>query len=137
MQAGTAGVDGLICQGLRERDVLLTNARGAHGIPMAENILTMALCFATRMHLMIRSQRTRGRIGRQVIRDKWELHGQTMLVLGLGDIGALGPKGPCPGDARPGVRAPDGHTSTATLCTGQRGSRRHSRRPITWPSVYP
>ncbi len=87
VQAGTAGVDGLIRQGLRERDVLLTNARGAHGIPMAENILTMALCFATRMHLMIRSQRTRGRIGRQVIRDKWELHGQTMLVLGLGDIG--------------------------------------------------
>ncbi|MGH2367983.1 MAG: D-2-hydroxyacid dehydrogenase [Chloroflexota bacterium] len=87
VQAGTAGVDGLIRLGIRERDVLLTNARGAHGIPMAENILTMALCFTTRMHLMIRGQRARGKIGRQVIREKWELHGQTMLVLGLGDIG--------------------------------------------------
>jgi phosphoglycerate dehydrogenase-like enzyme len=87
VQAGTAGIDGLLRQGLGERSVLLTNARGAHGIPMAENILTMALCFATRMHLMIRAQRSRGKIGREVIRDKWELHGQTMLVLGLGDIG--------------------------------------------------
>ncbi|HEX2037483.1 MAG TPA: D-2-hydroxyacid dehydrogenase [Chloroflexota bacterium] len=87
VQAGTSGVDGLLRQGLGTRDVLLTNARGAHGIPMAENILAMALCFATRMHLMIRSQRARGKIAAQVIRDKWELHGQTMLILGLGDIG--------------------------------------------------
>ena len=65
MQAGTAGVDGLLRLGLRERpDVLLTNARGAHGIPMAENILTMALCFATRMHLLIRGQRERASSGR-------------------------------------------------------------------------
>lgn len=87
VQAGTAGVDGLLRLGLGQRDVLLTNARGAHGIPMAENILTMALCFATRMHLMIRTQRARGKIGRQVREEKWELHGQTMLVIGLGDIG--------------------------------------------------
>src|SRR5262245_26707563 len=77
IQAGTAGVDGLLRLGVRERGVVLTNARGAHGIPMAENVLTMALCFATRMHLMIRSQRARSKIGRQVLREKWELHGQT------------------------------------------------------------
>ena len=88
VQAGTAGVDGLLRLGLRERpEVLLTNARGAHGIPMAENILTMALCFATRMHLLIRGQRERARLGPRVIQEKWELHGQTMLVLGLGDVG--------------------------------------------------
>jgi phosphoglycerate dehydrogenase-like enzyme len=87
VQAGTAGVDGLLRLGLGQRAVLLTNARGAHGIPMAENILTMALCFATRMQLMIRTQRERGKISRRVITEKWELHGQTMLVLGLGDIG--------------------------------------------------
>ncbi|MBI3970075.1 MAG: D-2-hydroxyacid dehydrogenase [Chloroflexi bacterium] len=87
LHAGTAGVDRLLRMGIRERHVILTNARGAHGIPMAENILAMALCFATRMHLMIRTQRERGRIGRRVIADKWELHGQTMLVMGLGDIG--------------------------------------------------
>ena len=91
VQAGTAGVDGLLRAGIRDvaapRGVLLTNARGAHGIPMAENILTMMLCFATRMHLMIRGQRQRAKIGRQVQQQKWELDGQTLLVLGLGDIG--------------------------------------------------
>jgi D-2-hydroxyacid dehydrogenase (NADP+) len=91
VQAGTAGVDGLLRAGIRgvaaQRGVRLTNARGAHGIPMAENILTMMLCFATRMHLMIRGQKQRAKISRQVLRGKWELHGQTLLVLGLGDIG--------------------------------------------------
>ena len=101
VQAGTAGVDGLLRLGLGARpDVLLTNARGAHGIPMAENILTMAFCFATRMHLLIRGQLEQGqrapapagssrptRLGARVVEEKWELDGQTMLVLGLGDVG--------------------------------------------------
>ncbi len=86
-QAGTAGVERVL-KALEERPgVMVTNARGAHGIPMAENILTMALCFATRMHRLIRTQPQKARIGREVIKEKWELHGQTMLVLGLGDIG--------------------------------------------------
>lgn len=105
LQAGTAGVDGLIRQGIQERNVVLTNARGAHGIPMAENILAMALCFATRMQLMIRTQRERGKISRRVVREKWELHGQTMLVLGLGDIGGtLARKAHCLGLHVLGVR---------------------------------
>ena len=86
-QAGTAGVDRALVV-LKERpEVVVTNARGAHGVPMAENILTTALCFATRMHRLIRTQPSRARIGREVIAEKWELDGQTMLVLGLGDIG--------------------------------------------------
>lgn len=87
IQAGTAGVDALMRAGIRQREVVLTNARGAHGIPMAENVLTMALCFATCMHLMIRTQPQRSKLGRRVLREKQELHGQTMLVIGLGDIG--------------------------------------------------
>ena len=86
-QAGTAGVERVL-KALEERpEVVVTNARGAHGVPMAENILTMALCFATRMHRLIRTQPQKARIGREIIKEKWELHGQTMLVLGLGDIG--------------------------------------------------
>jgi phosphoglycerate dehydrogenase-like enzyme len=85
-QAGTAGVERVL-KLLEGRDVVVTNASGAHGIPMSENILTMALCFATRMHRLIRTQAQRSRLGREVISEKWELHGQTMLVLGLGDIG--------------------------------------------------
>jgi phosphoglycerate dehydrogenase-like enzyme len=87
VQAGTAGVDWWLRSGLGERDVILTNARGAHGIPMAEQVLAMALCFATRLHLLIRGQPQRRKLARRVIEEKWELHGQTMLVLGLGDVG--------------------------------------------------
>ncbi|HET7771529.1 MAG TPA: D-2-hydroxyacid dehydrogenase [Chloroflexota bacterium] len=86
-QAGTAGVDRALKVLEGRPEVVLTNARGAHGIPMAENILTMALCFATRMHRLIRTQPQKAKIGREVIAEKWELDGQTMLVLGLGDIG--------------------------------------------------
>jgi phosphoglycerate dehydrogenase-like enzyme len=86
-QAGTAGVERVLKALEGRPEVVVTNARGAHGIPMAENILTMALCFATRMQRLIRTQPQRARIGREVIAEKWELHGQTMLVLGLGDIG--------------------------------------------------
>ena len=86
-QAGTAGVDRALAVLADRPEVLVTNARGAHGVPMAENILTMALCFATRMHRLIRTQPQRAKIGRQVIAEKWELDGQTLLVLGLGDIG--------------------------------------------------
>ncbi|HEU5315620.1 MAG TPA: D-2-hydroxyacid dehydrogenase [Chloroflexota bacterium] len=86
-QAGTAGVERVLAALAARPEVAVTNARGAHGIPMAENVLTMALCFATRMHRLIRTQPQKARIGREVIAEKWELHGQTMLVLGLGDIG--------------------------------------------------
>jgi phosphoglycerate dehydrogenase-like enzyme len=86
-QAGTAGVDRAVRLLEGRPEVVVTNARGAHGVPMAENILTMALCFATRMHRLIRTQPQRTKIGREVIAEKWELEGQTMLVLGLGDIG--------------------------------------------------
>src|SRR5687767_12393780 len=86
-QAGTAGVDRALRLLEARPEVVVTNARGAHGVPMSENILTMALCFATRMHRLIRTQPRKAKIGREVIAEKWELEGQTMLVLGLGDIG--------------------------------------------------
>jgi len=91
VQAGTAGVDGLFRAGIAalaaERGVTLTNARGAHGAPISENILTMALCLATRMHIMLRAAPSRQKPHRRVLQEKWELEGQTMLIVGLGDIG--------------------------------------------------
>jgi phosphoglycerate dehydrogenase-like enzyme len=88
VQAGIAGIEGMLANGLRERpEVILTNARGAHGIPMAEVILAMMLAFATGLHSLVREQGQRGRIRDQLVRTKFELHGQTLCVLGLGDIG--------------------------------------------------
>lgn len=88
VQAGTAGVDRLLRLGLHERDIVLTNATGAHGTPMAELILSMMLSFATGLHTLLRAQERRDNAVRQeVIRTKFELAGQTLCVLGLGDIG--------------------------------------------------
>jgi phosphoglycerate dehydrogenase-like enzyme len=87
VQAGTAGVGHLLALGLAERDVLLTNASGAHGVPMAENIIAMMLAFATRLHTLIRAQESHDRTRERVLCEKFELDGQTLCVLGLGDIG--------------------------------------------------
>ncbi len=87
VQAGTAGVNHILAMGIDRRDVILTNARGAHGTPMAELILAQMLAFATGQHTLLRTQSARGRLRDQVIRDKFELEGQTLCVIGLGDIG--------------------------------------------------
>ena len=120
-QAGTAGIERVL-KLLEGRDVTVTNASGAHGIPMSENILTMALCFSTRMHLLIRTQPQKKRIGPSVIVEKRELHGQTILVLGLGDIGGtLADKSKALGMRVLGVRrsgAP--HRSCETVFTADR-----------------
>jgi len=87
VQAGTAGINHLLAAGLGERDILLTNARGAHGIPMAEQTLAMMFAFANRLPTLIQAQEGQQRVAAQVIREKFELEGQTLCVIGLGDIG--------------------------------------------------
>ncbi|MBX3012716.1 MAG: D-2-hydroxyacid dehydrogenase [Caldilineaceae bacterium] len=87
IQAGTAGVNHLLAAGVGERDIVLTNARGAHGTPMAEQILAMMFAFASRLPLLFQAQQEQRQVAAQVIREKFELAGQTLCVLGLGDIG--------------------------------------------------
>ncbi len=87
VQAGTAGVNHWLAMGLHEREVLLTNSTGAHGVPMAEMLLAMMLAFATGLHTLIRAQPAHTHVTEPVRRDKFELAGQTLCVLGLGDIG--------------------------------------------------
>ncbi len=86
VQAGTAGVDRVLA-GLAGRDVLLTNASGAHGVPMAELVLGMMLSFAAGLHTAIRGPADYHAPRAQILREKFELEGQTLCVLGLGDIG--------------------------------------------------
>jgi phosphoglycerate dehydrogenase-like enzyme len=87
VQAGTAGVDGLLQQGRWPTGVVLTNARGAHGTPMSEQVIAMMLAFATRLHVLVRAQGVEANVARVVTRAKWDLAGQSVMVLGLGDIG--------------------------------------------------
>jgi len=88
VQAGIAGVDGMLANGMKEHPAILTNARGAHGIPMAEHILAMMFAQANRLPLLVTAQQERRRAREQAVREKWELDGQTIGVVGLGDVGA-------------------------------------------------
>lgn len=83
----SAGVNSHPIRELADRGVLLTNSSGAHGIPIAENILAMMFAFAIRLPTLIDQQRARDWNREVVDREKFELEGQTLLVAGLGDIG--------------------------------------------------
>lgn len=87
IQAGTAGINHLLAAGIAERDIILTNARGAHGTPIAEQTLALMFAFANRLPTLIRAQDAHKQVAKQVIAEKFELAGQTLLVIGLGDIG--------------------------------------------------
>jgi phosphoglycerate dehydrogenase-like enzyme len=87
VQAGTAGVDALLGRGPWPTRIALTNARGAHGIPISEQVVAMMLAFATRLHVLVRAQASEANVAPVVTRAKWNLAGQHVLILGLGDIG--------------------------------------------------
>lgn len=86
-QAGTAGVDRWLASGILPPGVTLTNASGAHGVPIAEQLLAMALCFATGLNVLMRIREGQPDVRRRVYQQKFELAGQTILIIGLGDIG--------------------------------------------------
>jgi phosphoglycerate dehydrogenase-like enzyme len=86
-----AGVGQLMFPELRSSGIEVTNASGVHSIPMAEHILGMLLAMARRFPSAVRYQ-TERRWAQQELWDEQvrprELHGQTLLFVGFGSIGA-------------------------------------------------
>ncbi len=88
-QAGMAGVDRVIPLLGHLPELMVTNASGAHGEAISDLILAMMLSFSTGLHYLER------RLGGvcspaelEVIRNrKFNLRGQTLCIVGLGDIG--------------------------------------------------
>ncbi|WP_096390233.1 D-2-hydroxyacid dehydrogenase [Halopenitus persicus] len=83
VQALNAGVDHYDLDRMRDRDIILTNASGVHAIPAAEQVLGTMLLFERNLLEGIRRHRRR----------EWrhfsggELHGSTVGVIGVGEIG--------------------------------------------------
>lgn len=83
VHALTAGVDKFIFPELQESNVILTNSRGIHGIPVSEHVFSLMLAFTRCLNLLIRQQ----------IENRWkrvmpdEIHEKTIGIVGLGSIG--------------------------------------------------
>jgi phosphoglycerate dehydrogenase-like enzyme len=88
IQSYSAGINAFPLSDLKTRSVALTNASGAHAIPIAENILAMMFAFAIRLPDFVRAQQQRLWERRDMASEKFEVHGQTLLIAGLGGIGA-------------------------------------------------
>lgn len=84
---GAAGVEDLVTPTLRDSDIILTNSSGVHATNMAEHVLAMILSFARGFPALFRMQHERVWEGDRVGTDIFELVDQTVLLLGLGDIG--------------------------------------------------
>ena len=87
LQTGGAGVEGMPLRELAARGIVVTNASGVHAINIGEHVLAMMLAFARGLPRLIRAQSER-RWRDEATRDEvFELHGQTLALVGLGDIG--------------------------------------------------
>lgn len=84
VQTLTAGSDRVSFPDLLQRGIVLTNGSGIHAPNLAEHIMGLMLAFARGLPVLIRAQTRREwkQDGRQ-----FELQGQTLCVVGLGDIG--------------------------------------------------
>jgi D-2-hydroxyacid dehydrogenase (NADP+) len=88
LQEWGAGVDWLLRNPeLAELDFTLTNASGVHAIPISEQILGYLLAFARQLPAAVRAQDRH--VWQAPKRDQlFELAGKTMLLVGVGAIGA-------------------------------------------------
>jgi phosphoglycerate dehydrogenase-like enzyme len=86
MHTPSAGVDGLLLPRVVDGAIVLTNSAGAHAIPIAEFVLMFMLGHAKQVRELAALRPA----------DAWprarelhlaELHGKTVLILGLGHIG--------------------------------------------------
>lgn len=87
IQSGAAGVENLLSPLYAERDILVTNASGINAPNIAEHVVAFMLGFARRLPWLLREQQAHNWVGYGSTPPVFELTGQTIALLGLGDIG--------------------------------------------------
>ena len=105
VQTLTAGADAIPVEEVTRRGIVLTNGSGIHAPNLAEHILCFMLAFARGFPALLRRQ-----LNHEWNQDlrQFELEGQTLCVVGLGDIGLkLGGKASALGMRVTGVRRRD------------------------------
>jgi phosphoglycerate dehydrogenase-like enzyme len=90
IQTASAGVGHLLFDELVESEVVVTNARGVHAIPMAEHLLGLMLSLVRKLHRSRDFQNKREWSQETQWREEpyfEELGGQTLGIVGLGAVG--------------------------------------------------
>lgn len=80
----SAGLEKMPLQAIAARDILVTNAKGIHKIPMAEYTLGMILQHEKKIKYIMNNQQNR-KWDREL--EMGELHSKTILIVGTGAIG--------------------------------------------------
>jgi phosphoglycerate dehydrogenase-like enzyme len=86
VQSPAAGVGRLLSPELRARDIIVTNARGIHGAPIAEHVLGVSIALARQFGIAMRDQ-VAHRWQKPRIAEIMTLAGRRMGIVGLGAIG--------------------------------------------------
>ncbi len=84
IMVASAGIDKLPFSILEKRNILVTNSKGVHAIPMAEYCLSMMLQVSRQAEVMLENQKLH-KWDRQVRME--ELYDKTVLIIGTGAIG--------------------------------------------------
>ena len=89
IQALSVGTEHFGLPALRAHGIRLANAAGCNDIAVAEHAMGLILTLTRRLHLARDDQTARlfRRHGRSPVPRQCELHGQTLLIIGLGGIG--------------------------------------------------
>lgn len=84
LQLMSAGYDGTNLEEFRDRGIIVSNAGGVYGIPIAEDVMSKLLMFTRKQHIFLKNMPKKFWDKRN---DFIELPGKKMLILGTGDIG--------------------------------------------------
>ena len=87
IHVGGAGVEGLPLAEIRRHGAILTNSSGVHVPNIPEHVLALLLAFARRLPQLLSAQRDRRWRDTETHAEVFEVSGQTLLLVGMGDIG--------------------------------------------------
>jgi phosphoglycerate dehydrogenase-like enzyme len=85
--SGGAGVHRFNLAAIEGRGIMLTNASGVSAPNMAEHVLGMMIALARRFPQLVQAQQRREWRDQATHQEVTELQGQTVLVVGMGEIG--------------------------------------------------
>jgi phosphoglycerate dehydrogenase-like enzyme len=86
IQLTSAGVMQELCPQAQAQGVTVTNLAGLYGPSIAEHALALTTMLARNLHRASRNQQA-GRWDRDVMKGMFDLHGRTLGLVGLGNIG--------------------------------------------------